>query len=58
MDGLVAQQPLELAAAVPEDPLLFEGDVLGRDIFALPADAPALRAVEALVDKFLLSGEA
>jgi CO dehydrogenase maturation factor len=54
VDGLVAQQPLELAAAVPEDPLLFEGDVLGHDIFELPADAPALRAVETLVDRYLL----
>jgi CO dehydrogenase maturation factor len=56
VSGLVAQQPLELAATVPEDTMLFQSDVLGRDLFALPADAPALRAVEALVDRFLLDG--
>jgi CO dehydrogenase maturation factor len=51
---LVEQQPLPLAAAIPEDPLLFENDVLGRDIFELPDASAALLAVERLVDRYLL----
>ncbi len=43
-----------LAGTVPQDPLLFEGDLAGRSLFELPEEAASVSAVGALIDQYVL----
>lgn len=44
---------LPLAGVIPEDPLVAEFDGLGKPTFQLPADSPAVKAVNAIFDRLL-----
>lgn len=49
----IANQGLELAGIIPQDPLLAEYDAQGRPTYNLPADSPALQAVQAIFSRLL-----
>jgi CO dehydrogenase maturation factor len=44
---------LTMAGFVPHDPLIVEMELAGRPVTALPDDAPAVRAVEAILEREL-----
>lgn len=50
----VEKTGLKLLGTVPLDPLVAEYDLKGKPIVELPADSPAVKAVEALLDKLNL----
>lgn len=51
--SLLEYTSVPLAGTVPQDPLLFEGDLAGHDIFQLSDEAESLAAVRKLVDTYV-----
>lgn len=51
--SLLEYTSVPLAGTVPQDPLLFEGDLAGRNVFELSDEAQSLVAVRKLVDTYV-----
>ncbi|MBC7105519.1 MAG: carbon monoxide dehydrogenase, partial [Firmicutes bacterium] len=51
LEGEIGATGLKLAGTVPEDPLVQEFDLHGRPLLALPAEAPAVKAVGEILKK-------
>jgi CO dehydrogenase maturation factor len=49
----ISHQELQLAGTIPADPLISEYDSQGRPTYTLPAQAPALQATFAILDKLI-----
>lgn len=45
---------LKLAGIIPADPMITEFDIRSKPLFDLPADSPAVKAVNAILDKLAL----
>ncbi len=54
VSALLSCTSVPLAGTIPQDPLLFEGDLAGRDVFQLSDAAESLVAVRVLVDKHVM----
>jgi CO dehydrogenase maturation factor len=53
VEEILTSDGLELAGFVPHDPLVVEMELAGRPLTELPDDAPAVAAVQAILDQEL-----
>ncbi len=54
VSALMEHTSVAVAGVVPEDELLFEGDLEGQDLFQLSEDAVGLAAVRVLVEQYVV----
>jgi CO dehydrogenase maturation factor len=54
VDVLMEHTTVALGGTIPDDPELFAGDLAGRDLFELPSGAASLKAVNGLLDRYVL----